>query len=54
MVLLCQFLLSGATTGVALYAIQGGHHIWPGTRLSGNNVAATDLMWSFFAQHPKP
>lgn len=40
--------------GVALYAIQGGHHIWPGTRLSGNDVPATDLMWSFFAQHAKP
>ncbi len=40
--------------GVALYAIQGGHHIWPGTRFSGNDVPATSLMWSFFAKHPKP
>src|SRR5580704_1802939 len=36
-------------SGVALYAIQGGHHIWPGTPLSHNYVAATSLMWSFFS-----
>ena len=41
-------------TVVELYVIQGGHHIWPGTALSGNSVPATDLMWSFFALHPKP
>ncbi len=41
-------------TGVALYAIQGGHHMWPGLAISGNNVPASDLMWSFFTQHPKP
>jgi len=41
-------------TGVALYAIQGGRHLWPGSRISGNSVPATDLMWSFFVQHPKP
>jgi polyhydroxybutyrate depolymerase len=41
-------------SGVAVYAIQGGHHIWPGTRFSHNDVPATSLMWSFFAQHPKP
>ena len=47
---------SGCQDGaaVALYAIQGGHHMWPGVRLSGNDVPATDLMWSFFAAHPKP
>ncbi|MGA2810960.1 MAG: PHB depolymerase family esterase [Candidatus Acidiferrum sp.] len=41
-------------TAVALYAIQGGRHMWPGHVLSGNSVPATDLMWSFFAAHPKP
>ena len=41
-------------TGVALYAIQGGRHLWPGSRIRGNSVPATDLMWSFFVQHPKP
>jgi polyhydroxybutyrate depolymerase len=40
--------------GVALYTIPGGHHMWPGTRLSHNDVPATDIMWSFFATHPKP
>lgn len=40
--------------GVALYAILGGHHIWPGTRFSRNDVPATSLMWSFFTHHPKP
>jgi len=39
---------------VELYAIPGGHHMWPGAPLSGNSVPATDLMWSFFAAHPKP
>jgi polyhydroxybutyrate depolymerase len=39
--------------GVALYTIPGGHHMWPGTRLSLNHVPATDIMWSFFAAHPK-
>jgi polyhydroxybutyrate depolymerase len=40
--------------GVAVYAIPGGHHIWPGTRFSHNDVPATSLMWNFFARHPKP
>src|SRR5271154_1894398 len=41
-------------TGVALYAIQGGHHICPGVAHSGNGVQATSIMWDFFMQHPKP
>ncbi len=41
-------------TAVELYAIQGGHHMWPGLVISGNSIPATDLMWSFFAAHPKP
>jgi len=41
-------------TGVALCAIQGGRHMWPGLPISGNSVPATDLMWAFFMQHPKP
>jgi poly(3-hydroxybutyrate) depolymerase len=40
--------------GVALYTIRGGHHMWPGRPLSLNGVPATDIMWSFFAAHPKP
>jgi polyhydroxybutyrate depolymerase len=43
-----------AGTGVELYAVQGGHHVWPGSPISGNSVEATDLMWAFFTQHPKP
>ena len=41
-------------TTVDLYAIQGGHHAWPGTRISGNTVPATDIIWAFFSKHPKP
>jgi polyhydroxybutyrate depolymerase len=40
-------------TAVALYAIQGGVHAWPGTRVSRNSVPATSLIWGFFASHPK-
>jgi len=43
-----------AGSGVQLYAIQGGRHMWPGAAISGNHVAATNLMWTFFSQHPKP
>jgi len=39
---------------VALYAIQGGHHIWPGSDISGNHVAASEIIWRFFVAHPKP
>jgi polyhydroxybutyrate depolymerase len=48
-------IYSGCQDGtvVALYAIQGGHHMWPGLHLSGNHVPATDIMWQFFAAHPK-
>ncbi len=47
---------SGCQDGdeVTLYAIPGGHHMWPGLAISGNDVPATDLIWSFFAAHPKP
>jgi len=44
----------GDGTGVALYAIEGGRHIWPGVPMSHNHVPATEIMWEFFAQHPKP
>jgi len=39
-------------TSVVLYAIQGGHHSWPGDRLSPQ-INATDTMLAFFAAHPK-
>ncbi len=40
-------------TEVELYAIKRGRHAWPGSRMSGNSVAATDLMWAFFSRHLK-
>jgi polyhydroxybutyrate depolymerase len=40
-------------TGVTLYTIRGGPHMWPGARLSNNDVPATDIMWAFFTAHPK-
>jgi len=47
-------------TGVALYAIKGGGHAWPGgDRLSllldqpTQEISATDVMWEFFTRHPK-
>ena len=41
-------------TAVALYAIQGGRHMWPGLAISGNHVPASNIIWQFFASHPKP
>jgi polyhydroxybutyrate depolymerase len=40
-------------TGVALYTILGGRHLWPGMAMSGVKLSATDVMWQFFQQHPK-
>jgi len=50
-------------TGVELYAIDGQGHAWPGgtaglragnVDLPTSEISATDLMWDFFARHPKP
>ncbi|HEY7071970.1 MAG TPA: PHB depolymerase family esterase [Acidimicrobiales bacterium] len=47
--------------GVELYSVDGGGHAWPGgeTGWAGGDVptteiSATDLIWDFFAAHPKP
>ena len=40
-------------TAVTLETIEGGHHMWPGLRISGNSIPATDMIWNFFAAHPK-
>jgi polyhydroxybutyrate depolymerase len=47
--------------GVELYTVVGGGHTWPGGPPAGRAVGrvsrdidATPLIWSFFAQHPKP
>jgi poly(3-hydroxybutyrate) depolymerase len=41
------------SAGVTLYTIFDGRHMWPGTTLSRNSIPATDIMWSFFAAHPR-
>ena len=50
-------------TGVELYTIEGQGHAWPGGtmgRRMGNvdepttEINATNVMWEFFAKHPKP
>jgi polyhydroxybutyrate depolymerase len=48
-------------TAVELYTIQDGTHNWPGGSVAGTRVAqatkdlnATDILWDFFVQHPKP
>jgi polyhydroxybutyrate depolymerase len=48
-------------TGVVLYAIKGGGHTWPdeaGSEPSTNgrvsrDINATEVIWDFFAKHPK-
>jgi polyhydroxybutyrate depolymerase len=51
------------TLGIAVdyYVIEGGTHAWPGgKRLAkfldepSQAIAATPLIWQFFAAHPKP
>jgi polyhydroxybutyrate depolymerase len=48
------------SSAVELYAIIGGGHAWPGGGgLFGfdqpsRTIAASQLIWEFFAQHPKP
>lgn len=50
-----------AGSSVILYAIQGGGHAWPGGRKGWRlgveptqAISATELMWNFFEEHPKP
>jgi polyhydroxybutyrate depolymerase len=44
---------------VTLYTIEGGRHIWPGSDRAHQffpevkDVSANDLIWAFFAAHPK-
>ena len=47
--------------GVELYTVNGGGHAWPGGEpgwaggdVPTTEIAATDLIWDFFAAHPKP
>ena len=46
---------------VELYTVEGGGHTWPGGPPVGGSVGrvsrdidATPVIWSFFAQHPRP
>jgi len=49
-------------TAVELYKIIGGGHAWPGNPspagpggdLPTQTISATELIWAFFAAHPKP
>lgn len=45
----------GCTSGteVVLYTIVNGEHRWP-TQEGPAQLSATDLVWAFFARHPKP
>lgn len=52
----------GNSSSVELYTITGGKHAWPGSVGPGwaggdeptQTISATQLMWDFFAAHPKP
>ena len=43
-----------------LYTVAGGGHGWPGTPDTSrvgdttDSVSATELIWEFFAAHPRP
>jgi polyhydroxybutyrate depolymerase len=48
-------------TAVDYYVVQGGGHDWPGGKQMAAfldkpnpDIPATDLIWSFFKDHPKP
>mgnify|MGYP005862720907 CR=1 FL=1 len=50
-------------TAVVLYAVEGGGHTWPGGTQylprtvigrTSRDLAATPLIWQFFAGHPRP
>jgi polyhydroxybutyrate depolymerase len=49
-------------TEIQLYAILGGKHAWPGSDGPAwpggdeptQTISATEIMWIFFASHPKP
>ena len=38
---------------VVLYTIVDGQHAWPGDNPAYRVISATDLIWEFFAAHPK-
>ena len=57
-----RFGLCAAGTEVVLYAIEGGGHTWPGGPPDDawpflgavtRKISATEVIWTFFAEHPK-
>ena len=40
------------STEVILYTFANGGHVWP--NMQNDQMSATDKMWEFFVQHPKP
>jgi len=61
---LIKELYAGGLSGteVLLYTIKGGEHAWPGGKKTGyigadepiHEISATNLIWEFFENHPKP
>ena len=49
---------TGCIADVQLYAVLHGGHTWPGSPwqepLTTRDVSATDLVWQFFLDHPRP
>ena len=51
-----------ASSSVELYTVIGGGHAWPGSNAGGwpgsdaptQTISASQIMWDFFAAHPKP
>jgi polyhydroxybutyrate depolymerase len=49
-----------AGADVVLYTVAGGGHSWPGSDIAPESgittqdINATDVIWDFFAAHPKP
>lgn len=51
-----------APPSIVLYSITGGGHSWPGSRIPSNpltgrtsrDIQASELLWDFFAAHPRP
>jgi polyhydroxybutyrate depolymerase len=60
-VTLRSYPLCVGSTAVDYYVIEGGGHAWPGGKrmlkmldAPSQAIAATPLIWKFFAAHPKP
>lgn len=45
-----RYASCNAGTAVELYAIEGGKHVWPSKEV----LDTSQIIWDFFAAHPKP